>query len=87
VNSRETYSNIKLVTSALLLLKKTYLTADEIRHGLLAFTLCARDHKTEFIPLRYAQIIKCLRVLNKTMSESVLEKWYDYCKGHLECHT
>lgn len=87
MNGRETYSNIKLITTALLLHKKNYLTSDDIRHGLLAFTLSARELKTEYLPIRYSAIVKCLRVLNKTMSEAVLQKWYDHCKGNLECHT
>jgi adenylate kinase family enzyme len=76
-----------LITTALLLLKKNYLTSDDIRHGLLAFTLSARDQKTEFIPLKYEKIVKCLRVLNKTMSEAILNRWYEFCKTNLECHT
>ncbi len=62
MNSRETYSNIKLVSAALILVKKGYLTADEIRHALLAYTLTARDCKSEFVTLDYAMIIKALRV-------------------------
>jgi hypothetical protein len=62
VNSRETYSNIKLITAALILLKKGYLTADEIRHALLAYTLTARDAKREFLPLDHEWVNKALRV-------------------------
>ena len=62
MNSRETHSNIKLVTATLILLKKGFLTADEIRHALLAYTLAARDCKTEFLPLVYSCVIQALRV-------------------------
>ena len=25
--------------------------------------------------------------MNKTISEVVVTKWYEYCKGNLECHS
>jgi hypothetical protein len=62
VNSRETYSNIKLITAALILTKKGYLGADEIRHALLAYTLTAREGSCEFLPLEFSKVARALRV-------------------------
>ena len=62
MNSRETYSNIKLITATLILIKKGYLSADEIRHALLAYTLTAREFQIEFLPLEYEKVNKALRV-------------------------
>jgi len=44
------------------LIKKGYLTADEIRHSLLAYTLTAREFQTEFLSLEYEKVNKALRV-------------------------
>jgi hypothetical protein len=51
-----------LITAALILTKKGYLSADEIRHALLTYTLTARDEKREFLPLDYERVNKALRV-------------------------
>lgn len=62
-----------------MLLRKGYLNKDDIRHGLLAFTLSVRECQTEFLPLDYPRVVKALRILNKTISEVVLAKWYEHC--------
>ena len=67
--------------------RKGYLTSDEMRHGLLAYTLSARDCGKEFLPLEYSKVVKAFRLLNKTLSEHVLDRWYQHCKGNLECHS
>ena len=32
-------------------------------------------------------MVKAFRLLNKTLSEHVLDRWYQHCKGNLECHS
>jgi len=62
VNGRETLSNIALIPTTLLLLRNGHFTSDLLRHALNAFTLTARDCKTEFLPLVHETILKALRV-------------------------
>ncbi len=87
MNSRETYSNIRLVTTAMMIHRKGYLSSDEIRQGLLAYTLTARDCSREFLPLDHEKLVKAFRLLNKTLSQHVVDRWYQHCKGNLECHS
>ncbi len=70
-----------------MLQKKGYLSSDEMRQGLLAYTLTARDCGKEFLPLEYSKVVKAFRLLNKTLSQHVLDRWYQHCKGNLECHS
>ena len=65
MNARETYSNMKLISTALMLVKRGYIKGDEIRHGLLAYTLSTRYCKTEFLALQHEQIDKAFRVSNQ----------------------
>lgn len=85
VNHRETYANIRLIITAIIITRKMYLTTDEIRHGISAYTLISRECKSEFLPLFVEKIIKAFRLVNKTISEVVLKKWYEHCKSNLEC--
>jgi len=45
VSSRETYTNIKLLTASMLIVKRNYLSIDQIRLGINAYLLVARDKK------------------------------------------
>jgi hypothetical protein len=45
LNHRETFANIMLITTAVIITRKGYMNIDEIRHGVLAYTLTARDSK------------------------------------------
>ncbi len=62
LNHRETYANIRLIITSLIITRKGYLTIDEIRHGLLAYTLISRECKAEFLPMYVEKIIKAFRV-------------------------
>ena len=64
LNYRETYANIRLIITSLIITRKSYLSSDEIRHGLLAYTLISRECKSEFLPLYVEKIIKAFRVSN-----------------------
>ena len=44
VSHRETIVNIKLITTTLIVLKRNYLSHNQIRHGLNAYTLICREH-------------------------------------------
>ena len=56
MNGRGTFSNIKLIITALVLLNKQYLTDDDIRYGVDAYTLTVREFKCEFINLSFEKV-------------------------------
>ena len=62
MNHRETYSNIMLITTAVTITRKSYLSIDEIRQGIIAYTLISRECKHEFLPMYVEKIIKAFRV-------------------------
>lgn len=63
VNHRETYSNIKVFNTAVMLYKKNILSLKEIREGVKAFTLIEKeDPKGENILLNNETIQKAFRV-------------------------
>ena len=51
-----------LIPTTLLVLRNGYMTNDQVRHALNAYTLAVRDARTEFLPLVYETVIKALRV-------------------------
>ncbi len=65
--------------------QKNLLSGDEIRHGLNAYTLIVRETKEEFLSMYVEKVIKAFRLVNKSISELVLKKWYNRCKPYLEC--
>lgn len=75
-----------LITSSIIITKKSYMTCDEIRHGLLAYTLISRECKSEWLPMYVEKIIKSFRMVNKTISEVVLKKWFEHVRTNLECN-
>jgi len=85
LNNRETFANIMLITTALIITKKGYLTVDEIRQGVMAYTLTARETKSEWLPFTTEKVLKAFRILNRTISEVVLKKWYDHVRTNLDC--
>ena len=56
MNGRGTFSNIKLIITSLVLLNKQYLTDDDIRYGVDAYTLTVREFKCEFINLTFEKV-------------------------------
>jgi len=87
VNNRETFCNIKLVSASLIIISKGFLSLDDIRAGLTAFTLISRETKSEFLPLFMEKIMKAFRLVNKTICETVLKKWYQANKSYLDCES
>lgn len=59
-----------MIPTALLLLRNNHLTSDQLRHALNAFTLTARDCKTEFLPLAHDTLLKALRVTTSTLNRN-----------------
>eukprot|EP00347_Sterkiella_histriomuscorum_P021092 403335284 len=86
LNHRETYANIMLITTSVMITRKSYMTIDEIRHGLLAYTLISRECKNEWLPMYVEKIIKAFRMVNKTISEVILKKWFEHVRSNLECN-
>jgi len=64
MNGRGTWDNIRLVITSLVLLYHNYITGDEIRQAIDAYTLQCRDkeRKTEYLELNFESIQKALRV-------------------------
>ena len=62
MNARGTYANIRLIVTTLVLLKKQYLTGDDIRFGVDAYTLTIRETKSEYLNLTFERVQKAFRV-------------------------
>ena len=56
MNSRGTFANIRLIVTALVLLKKQYLTGDDIKYGVDAYTLTVRETKSEYLNLTFERV-------------------------------
>jgi hypothetical protein len=54
--------NIKLISTAIIILSKGFMKMDEIRQGVLAYTLVIRETKSEFLIWEGEKIIKTFRV-------------------------
>ncbi|CDW81298.1 UNKNOWN [Stylonychia lemnae] len=86
LNHRETYANIKLIITSVIITRRAYLSGDEIRQGIIAYTLISRECKSEWLPMYVEKIIKTFRMVNKTVSEVVLKKWFEHVRSNLECN-
>lgn len=64
-----------LITTAITLTRKSYLTIDEIRLGLNAYTLICRECKAEFLPMYVEKIIKAFRVKNILLFHVNIRRW------------
>ena len=84
VSSRETVVNIKLITTALIIRKFNFLSVDTIRHALNAFELECRATKQDFLYLVDDRVHKALRLINKSISELIVKKWFEHVKTNLE---
>jgi hypothetical protein len=65
--------NIQVVKVSLIIFKKKILTAPEIRDGLNAFTLTAKEKGSEHIPINVDEILKSMRLINKVISPIKIE--------------
>ena len=64
MNGRGTWDNIRLVMTSLVLLYHNYITADEIRLAIEAYTLQVREkaRRQEYLDLNFETIQNALRV-------------------------
>ena len=62
MNARGTYANIRLIITSLILLRKQYLTVDDIKYGVDAYTLAIRETKSEYLDLTFEKVQKAFRV-------------------------
>ena len=85
LNHRETMSNVKIVTTAIVIVKRNYLSLKEIRAGLIAFELIEKELKETNLPLKEDVILKALRLINKTVSGELVKQWIRRNKPSLEC--
>lgn len=86
-NSRETWANIQLIKSSLILYRRQYLTLSEISNAVKSFTLAARETKVgERIELHPVEINKALRLLDRSMGDVVINEWIKRCHSSLECN-
>lgn len=79
MSSRPTYTNIKLITASMLILKRNLLTVSQIRHGVNAYTLVCRERNSEFMYLRDETSRKSAQP-GKKEDDVVAEK--DFAKVH-----
>lgn len=91
VSSRETMANIKLITTAMIITKRNYLTCDNIRYGLNAYELVCREtkndeneSKSDYLFLSDDKIHRALRLVNMTISEQIFNIWLSHVKSNLE---
>lgn len=84
VSRRETIANIKLITTALIITQKGYMTIEQIRHGLNAFVLECRETKQDYLYVMDDKVKRCLRLVNMDISDAFLKMWMDYCVSNLE---
>ncbi len=61
------------------------MTVDEIRHGVTAYTLISRECKSEWLPMYVEKILKAFRMVNKTIGEVILNKWFEHVRTNLDC--
>jgi len=50
-----------------------------------AFVLTAREINDEFLPYEFELILKCFRLVNKTVSELVFQEWFKRVRTMLDC--
>ena len=64
MNSRGTWDNVQLVLTSLVLLHYSYITHEEIRNAVDAYTLqCrAKEKKSEYLELAFETVQQALRV-------------------------
>jgi hypothetical protein len=84
VSHRETLLNVKLITTAMLVLRKNFLNHDTIRHGLSAYVLTCRETKQDYLHTDDNKVHKALRMVNLSISDDILKKWLEHTISNLE---
>lgn len=78
-------TNVKLVTTSLILYRGNYMSMKDIRAAINAFTLIEKELKETNIPLKESWIQKALWLMNKTVSDELIRKWIKTNRPLLEC--
>ena len=92
MNHRGTWDNIRLVVTSLVLLNHNYLTADEIKLAIDAYTLQCRDREkrsefsVEYLELTFEIVQKALRLMGKAISEKIYNAWVQRMEPFLMCY-
>ena len=86
LNSRGTYDNIRLVITVLVLLRYNYLTSNEVRLALDAFTLTCREYEDDYMELEFNTVQKALRLMGKVISQDIFNSWCEMMKKYLLCN-
>jgi len=66
------------------ILKRNYLTVEQIRHGVNSYTLVCRETKNDHLYLIEGRVHRALRLLNMSISDNLFKLWYDHVKTNIE---
>lgn len=74
--------------------RRSNLTSKEIRLGLNAFILVARESKSDFLKIdnfkvnfedKFEKVYRALRLVGMSISEKILKKWFEHVYFNLDC--
>lgn len=68
----------------MVILRRNYLTVEQIRHGLNAYILSCRETKQDLLYLIDDKIHRTLRLINMGISDDILKKWFEHVKYNLD---
>lgn len=72
------------------IMKRNYMTSENIRQGLNAYVLACReteaedDQKFDYLYITKGKIHKALRLVNMSISENIFSKWFEHVKSNIE---
>ena len=87
MNHRETYSNILLIKAAIIISQRKYLSLKKIKDGIYAWTQICHELNCSNLPINFKLLNEVLRLVNLTMSEILMQKWFDHMKPFMENET
>ena len=69
----------------MVILKRNYLSIENIRHGLNAFALiCREPPKQDYLMMEKSKIHRAMRLINLSISDNILNFWMDHVKSNIE---
>ena len=92
MSGRGTRDNIFLLKTCLILLHFNYITGDEIRQAIDAYTLQLRDesipleNRRHYLELNFETIQKTLRLMGKAISKTIFRAWVKRMEPFLLCN-
>ena len=84
LNYRNTYSNIKVFSTAIILYKTNWCNLRDINAALEAYGYVARIMNDFYIPIHPSLLLWVLRIMGKTMSDGMLQRWLKKVHNKLE---